>query len=130
MDVSIDPESGVAPYEQVRGQLARQITDGTLPVGTKLPTVRALAADLAIAPNTVARAYRELEEAGLVDTKGRAGTFVGSGGDISRRELAEAAAEYARTATKLGIGADEALHVVQATLTRAGPPLWHAFPPQ
>lgn len=118
MDVSIDPESGVAPYEQVRGQLARQITDGVLPVGTKLPTVRALAADLAIAPNTVARAYRELEEAGLVDTKGRAGTFVGSGGDISRRELAEAAAEYARTATKLGIGADEALHVVQAALVR------------
>ncbi|MGH3516716.1 MAG: GntR family transcriptional regulator [Haloechinothrix sp.] len=120
MNVRIDPRSGVAPYEQVRSQLARQINDGTLPVGTKLPTVRALAADLGIAPNTAARAYRELEEAGLLDTKGRAGTFVGAGGDRSRQQLQQAAADYASTTARLGISQEEALSIVRAALRACG----------
>lgn len=81
MSISYDPASPVPPFEQVRTSLASQINDGTLAVGTKLPTVRGLAAELGIAPNTVARAYRELEEAGLLETRGRAGTFVGATGD-------------------------------------------------
>ncbi|HEY2673108.1 MAG TPA: GntR family transcriptional regulator, partial [Rugosimonospora sp.] len=64
--IAIDAGSPVPPYEQVRVQLARQIGDRTLAVGTRLPTVRRLATDLGLAVNTVARAYRELEEAGLI----------------------------------------------------------------
>ena len=78
MIVSVDSTSPVPPFEQVRSSLAARINDRSLPVGTKLPTVRKLAADLGVAPNTVARAYRELEEAGLIETRGRAGSFVGA----------------------------------------------------
>ncbi|MGH3450905.1 MAG: GntR family transcriptional regulator [Haloechinothrix sp.] len=119
MKVRIDQASATSPYEQVRTQVARQINDGSLPVGTRLPTVRALAAELGIAPNTAARAYRELEEAGLLETRGRAGTFVGSGGDRSRLRLQQAAADYAHAATSLGISQDEALSIVRAALGRA-----------
>lgn len=118
MTINVDPSSAAPPYEQVRSQLAQQITDGKLPVGAKLPTVRKLAAELGIAPNTVARAYRELEEAGLLDTRGRAGTYVGSSGDQARRQAAEAAAVYAETTTGLGISPDEALAIVRAALGR------------
>ncbi|MCT2586835.1 GntR family transcriptional regulator [Actinophytocola gossypii] len=114
--LTIDAESDLPPYEQVRAQLARRISDRTLTVGTRLPTVRALAAELGLAVNTVARAYRELEEAGMVETRGRAGTFVSSLGDSSRDTLRRAAAEYAATARALGIGADEAVAAVRAAL--------------
>ena len=116
MTISYDPDSPVPPYEQVRTSLAAQINDGTLTVGTKLPTVRGLAAELGIAPNTVARAYRELEEAGLIETRGRAGSFVSASGDRSRQSAQRAAAEYALITRKLGIAADEALSIVRAAL--------------
>ncbi|WP_370946766.1 GntR family transcriptional regulator [Amycolatopsis sp. cg5] len=116
MTVSLDDNSPVPPYEQVRSSLARQISDRTLPVGTKLPTVRKLAADLGIAPNTIARAYRELEEAGLIETRGRAGSFVGASGDESKQRARQAAADYASITRKLGIGHAEALAIVAAAL--------------
>lgn len=116
MRITIDADSGVPPFEQLRSLLAEQINDGSLPVGTKLPTVRALAADLGLAPNTVARSYRELEEAGLLDTRGRAGTYVGSGGDRSRAAAAEAAAAYVTAVDRLGIGRPGALDIVRAAL--------------
>lgn len=114
--ITIDTDSGMPPFEQVRSQLARKISDRTLAVGTRLPTVRALATELGLAANTVARAYRELEEAGMVETRGRAGTFVSALGDSSRAALRRAAAEYAATARALGIGADEAVDAVRAAL--------------
>jgi DNA-binding transcriptional regulator YhcF (GntR family) len=114
--ITLDSSSGLPPFEQVRSQLARRISDRTLAVGTRLPTVRALATDLGIAANTVARAYRELEEAGMVETRGRAGTFVSALGDRSRIALRQAAAEYATTAKALGIDAAEALETVRAAL--------------
>lgn len=116
MTLRIDLTAGHSPYEQVRSQLAAQINDGELPVGTKLPTVRKLAADIGIAPNTVARAYRELEAAGLLDTRGRAGTFVGAGGDHSRSQAAQAAADYVHTIDGLGISREDALAIVHAAL--------------
>ena len=76
MDIHLDHDSPVAPYEQVRLQIAGQAQSGVLPAGTKLPPVRRLATDLGLAANTVARAYRELEQAGLVETHGRAGTVI------------------------------------------------------
>jgi DNA-binding transcriptional regulator YhcF (GntR family) len=116
--ITIDPASAVPPYEQVRTQFAGQIRDRTLAVGTRLPTVRQLAADLGLAVNTVARAYRELEEAGLVQTRGRRGTFVSAAGEQSRARAQRAADEYAAAVTGLGIDADEALAIVRAALER------------
>jgi DNA-binding transcriptional regulator YhcF (GntR family) len=115
--ITIDHDSAQPPFEQVRSQLARQISDRSLAVGTRLPTVRALATELGLAANTVARAYRELEEAGMVETRGRAGTFVSALGDRSRVALRQAATEYAVTAKALGIDAAEALEAVRAALS-------------
>jgi DNA-binding transcriptional regulator YhcF (GntR family) len=72
----VDASSSVPPFEQLRQQIAQQIAEGTLPPGTQLPTVRRLAEDLGLAPNTVARTYRALEQTGLLRTAGRRGTVV------------------------------------------------------
>jgi DNA-binding transcriptional regulator YhcF (GntR family) len=114
--ISVDGTSPVPPYEQVRVQLAAQIADGALVPGTRLPTVRQLAADLGLAVNTVARAYRELEAAGLVETRGRGGTVVTAGGDQARERLLAAAARYAALARDVGLSADEALRLVGTAL--------------
>ncbi|GGM90847.1 GntR family transcriptional regulator [Dactylosporangium sucinum] len=114
--ITIDAGSSVPPYEQLRRQVARQIQDRTLAVGERLPTVRALAAELGLAVNTVARAYRELEEAGLVETRGRAGSFVSAAGQQSRERARRAAAEYAAAVAGLGLDPDEALRIVEAAL--------------
>jgi DNA-binding transcriptional regulator YhcF (GntR family) len=113
--ISVEAGSPVPPFEQLRAQLARQIVDHTLAAGTRLPTVRRLAADLGLANNTVARAYRELEVAGLVEPKGRAGTFVAAT-DEARVRVQQAAHDYASTATGLGIDLDEAIRIAHAAL--------------
>ncbi|MGC4893315.1 GntR family transcriptional regulator [Micromonospora sp. DT31] len=114
--VRLDAGSAVPPYEQVRAQLAAMIGDGRLPVGTRLPAVRQLAADLALAVNTVARAYRELEAAGLVQTRGRHGTVVAPGRDDATDRLHRAAAGYAAEARRLGVPPDRAVALVRAAL--------------
>ncbi|MEB3372237.1 GntR family transcriptional regulator [Saccharopolyspora mangrovi] len=116
MRISVDPDSEVPPFEQVRSSIAERITSGDLAVGAKLPTVRALAAELGIAANTAAKAYRELEQAGLIETRGRAGTFVSDAGDQAAARAAEAAATYAQITQALGIPKSEALAIVQAAL--------------
>jgi DNA-binding transcriptional regulator YhcF (GntR family) len=118
--LAISSDSPVPPFEQLRAQLAQQIIDRELVVGTRLPTVRRLAADLGLAANTVARAYRELEEAGLIETRGRAGTFVSAAGERSRERAREAARQYAQTIRSLGLDADEALSIVRAALGVTG----------
>jgi len=115
--ITIDATSPVPPYEQLRVQLAGQISQRVLPVGARLPTVRALATDLGLAVNTVARAYRELEAAGLIETRGRAGSFVAAG-ERSRERALHAAEEYAATVAALGLDPDEALRIVRAALYR------------
>src|SRR5438876_308788 len=117
--ITIDATSPVPPYEQLRVQLARQIAERTLPVGARLPTVRGLAADLGLAVNTVARAYRELEEAGLIETRGRAGSFVAAAGERSRERVLRAAEEYAAVVASVALDRDEALRIVRAALYRA-----------
>ncbi|MEI3777566.1 GntR family transcriptional regulator [Micrococcus yunnanensis] len=74
--VEIDLRSPVPPFEQIRARIADLVAAGELPAGTRLPSVRALAGDLGIAPNTVVRAYRELEAAGVVHTARGKGTVV------------------------------------------------------
>ena len=88
----IDADGALPPYEQVRNQLAERIDTGELAPGERLPTVRGLATELGLAANTVARAYRELEQAGIVATRGRKGTFVVDAADQPWRRDAEAAA--------------------------------------
>ncbi|MFF1382378.1 GntR family transcriptional regulator [Arthrobacter sp. NPDC058288] len=74
--IAVDLRSAVPPYEQIRTQISSLIAVGSLAAGTRLPTVRSLAADLGIAAGTVARAYKELEQAGLIETRRRNGTVV------------------------------------------------------
>ncbi|MFI7420516.1 GntR family transcriptional regulator [Nonomuraea sp. NPDC049684] len=115
--IVIDAGSPVPPFEQLRAQLARQIQNRTLAVGARLPTIRHLAADLGLAVNTVGRAYRELEEAGLIETRGRAGSFVSAAGEEGRERARRAAADYAAVIASVGLDAAEALRIVQAALT-------------
>jgi DNA-binding transcriptional regulator YhcF (GntR family) len=89
----------------------------TLAVGTRLPTIRHLAADLGLAVNTVARAYRELEEAGLIETRGRAGSFVSAAGEEGRERARRAAADYAAVIASVGLDRREALRIVEAALS-------------
>jgi DNA-binding transcriptional regulator YhcF (GntR family) len=74
--LSVDLGSATPPYEQIRAQVSSLFALGPLAPGTRLPTVRSLAADLGIAAGTVARAYRELEQSGLIETRRRNGTVV------------------------------------------------------
>ncbi|HYJ61596.1 MAG TPA: GntR family transcriptional regulator [Actinomycetota bacterium] len=101
-------DDGPAPYEQVREQLRARIERGTMLPCDRLPTVRGLAADLHLAPNTVARAYRELEVGGWLVGRGRAGTFVADRlpetPDDGATALAAAADAYLRRARQLGFG--------------------------
>jgi GntR family transcriptional regulator len=78
MAFTIDEKSGVPFYRQIIEQVKYAIARGELIAGDQLPTVRQLAVDLSINPNTVARAYRELEIEGVLETQQGSGTFVGS----------------------------------------------------
>ena len=114
--ISVDPFAAEPPYEQIRAQLADQVSSGILAPGTRLPTVRALAEELGVATNTVARAYRELEHAGAVTTRGRAGTVV-SGDDVERAAKA-AAASYVEQMLAYGLGQAEAVDLVRRAFDR------------
>jgi len=109
--IDLDPSAGEPPYEQIRVQVARQVEDGRLQPGDRLPTVRRLAEDLGIAANTVARAYRELEHGGVIETRGRAGSFV-TGDRVASRAKAAAVAYLAET-TALGLSDEQALDAVR-----------------
>jgi len=113
--IVIDSSSPVPPFEQLRAQLAGRVGSGELPAGTRLPTVRRLAADLGLAPNTVARAYKELERDGLVETRGRNGTVVAAQ-DEQHQAAQQAAEAYAASARALGLPSAEALALVRAAL--------------
>jgi DNA-binding transcriptional regulator YhcF (GntR family) len=114
--IQVDQQSPVPPYEQVRANIAALAADGRLAAGSRLPTVRDLAADLGLAVNTVARAYRELEQAGLVRTRGRHGTFVTARAAGVPEEASRLAARYAEDSRGLGIPAEQALALARAAL--------------
>lgn len=107
----IDDTAGTALFDQIRSQIVDGVQAGTLAPGTRLPTVRDLAAELGLAVNTVARAYRELESAGVVETRRRFGTFIART-DPTDATLAAAAASHADTVRGLGLGRAEALAYV------------------
>ena len=100
------------PFEQLRRQIAGQVASGELPAGTRLPTVRALAAEIGLAVNTVARVYRELEADGVVVTEGRRGTFVSPSAAASSGDVRAATAAYVRTLRRAGLGLAETQRLV------------------
>jgi DNA-binding transcriptional regulator YhcF (GntR family) len=116
LSLRVDEASSDPPYEQIRTQVTEQVDSGELPAGTRLPSVRSLAGQLGLAANTVARAYRELEHAGVVTTRGRNGTIVN--GDASDRAAKDAAATYADVMRALGVRQDEAIELVRRAFDR------------
>lgn len=119
MIITVDTRNPIPPFEQVRAQIATMISSGVLVPGTRLPTIRQLAADLDIAPGTITRAYRELEATGQLVSRGRHGTFVGESRTYQQSErralLAAEAARFARIALQLGASTDD----TQAALDEA-----------
>ncbi|WP_454293817.1 GntR family transcriptional regulator [Salana multivorans] len=117
--LTIDPQAPYPPFEQLRRQLVEQIVSQHLPAGTRLPPVRRLAADLALAPNTVARAYRELEAEGYLVTRGRNGTIVAPDAapdDDVRRRAADLAATYVAGMRELGLRGEAIVAAVRHAL--------------
>jgi len=122
--IAVDTASAEPPYEQVRRQIAALVADGELAAGQRLPTVRQMATDLGLANNTVARAYRELEAAGVIATHRRRGTFVRSSmldepADAGDADVRSAAADYVRTARRRGLSLAEATRLVEAEWKQA-----------
>lgn len=117
----IDPHDRTPPYEQLRQQLTAAITSGELDVGSKLPTVRRLATDLGIAPNTVARTYLELEREHLIETRGRRGSFVADRSQVAEAtpgpsEAQEAADHYVASVRRLRVDDATAVRLVELAL--------------
>ena len=123
----VDLGSAVPPYEQVRLQVAAHVSAGHLAPGDRLPTVRALAADLGIAVGTVTRAYRELEAEGVVLSRRRTGTVVAPAaaapadpaGRARDAAVHTAAAELARRAHAAGWDPEAVLTAVRGALLGA-----------
>jgi len=108
----LDLHSGVPVYRQIIDQVRGGVASGALAAGDQLPTVRQLAVDLAINPNTVVRAYRELELGGLLETHQGTGTFISAqkmrGGNEERaRQLARIAEDTVARAGAAGFSIEE-----------------------
>ncbi len=114
--VTVDVLDPTPPYEQLRRQLADLIGSGVLSPGDRLPPVRQLAADLGLAAGTVARTYRELEQAGYVRSRRGGGTRVAATAPsptTPQRALEEAAASYLERARALGVAPTDAVATVR-----------------
>ena len=110
--IDIDPRSGVPIYVQLASQVRHAVEVGGLGPGEKLPTVRGLAEELAIAPNTIVKAYSELQREGFVESRAGVGTVVAEGVvEVARERQREAVFErlraIVRDAAALGITEDD-----------------------
>lgn len=128
LEFSLDPKSGVPYYKQIILQVEMAIADGRLTKGEQLPTVRSLAVDLRINPNTVGRAYNELEIRGIVMTQQGTGTFI-SGKEIEldqverERILSGITKTFVSKASSYGFTLDEIIeyfHEMKSELDRGG----------
>lgn len=106
--LDLDRQQAEAPYEKLRRGVIDLIEDGRLLVGERIPTVRGLAEALSLAPNTVARAYRELESEGFIETRGRHGSFIKAGPDAAMAAAERATVAHVNALRAMGIG-DEAM---------------------
>ncbi|MGE5578253.1 MAG: GntR family transcriptional regulator [Syntrophothermus sp.] len=121
MEWLIDQRNGIPIYVQLRDLIKRAIATGWLQPGTQLPTVRQLAVDLKINPNTVARVYSELEREGYLQTRQGKGTFVAQGGkkeaeDERDSRLSRIVDETLIVATELGYSPREVIARIQERL--------------
>jgi GntR family transcriptional regulator len=121
---ALDLHTGVPVYRQLIDQVRAGMASGTLTAGDQLPTVRQLAVDLEINPNTVMRAYRELELGGLLETHQGTGTFI-SDKKVEKksaereRELGQMAGEFAARAGAAGFTVEELIERLNEMLPRA-----------
>lgn len=118
---TVDPAAAEPPFEQLKTQVLAGIESGELIAGTRLPAVRTLAAELGIAPNTVARAYRELEADGILQTRGRNGTVVHAAAGDTAALGQLAAQEYAARIHQLGLDPTAAAGWARAALAAPRP---------
>ena len=120
---TVDPRSGVPIYLQLIEQVKRGVALGTLAVGEQLPTVKALALELTVNPNTVARAYRDLERDGVIETSPGRGSFVRANGAVERTELRNDVAgpafdDAVRAAKGLALEMDEVRRLFERAVAR------------
>ncbi|ALE07061.1 GntR family transcriptional regulator [Arthrobacter sp. ERGS1:01] len=130
--IVIDLGTATPPYEQIQSQIGSLIAVGQLRAGTRLPTVRSLAADLGVAAGTVARAYKELEAAGTVTTNRRQGTVVAgiqaaqpvvsTGSAGGQREVMAAVEHLIRTGRLAGLDDKTILALLRGSLQQSAPP--------
>ncbi len=119
----LDLRSGVPVYRQLIDQVRGGVASGSLSAGGQLPTVRQLAVDLAINPNTVMRAYRELELGGLLETHQGTGTFI-SDKKLEKksaereRQMAQMAGEFAARAGAAGFPLEDLIDRLQELLPK------------
>jgi len=121
----LDPHSGVPVYRQIIDHVIGGMAAGALAGGDQLPTVRQLAVDLSINPNTVIRAYRELEIRGVLETQQGTGTFVShrrvQRDDAERqRRLNQLVGEFVARAGSAGFTVEEVLEQLQGVLGETG----------
>ena len=107
--ITVDDANPTPAFEQIRAQITALIAGGELAHGDRLPTVRQLAADLRLAPGTVARAFTELEGAGLVESRRGAGTRV-----TGHAQPVDHAEAFAAAAKAQGMSLAEAVRAVKA----------------
>jgi GntR family transcriptional regulator len=122
-EFALDLHSGVPVYRQLIDQVRSGIASGTLQAGDQLPTVRQLAVDLAINPNTVMRAYRELELGGMLETHQGTGTFISEKKVEKKsaerdRQLGQMAGEVAARAGAAGFTVEELIERLEELLPR------------
>ncbi len=123
LEIQLDVKSGVPFYRQIIDQVKAAIATESIAPGDRLPTVRQLAVDLSVNPNTVSRAYTELELTGLVETQMGSGTFVGSRpverNDVERRRvLDQLCQEFLSRASTHGFILDDILQNLEQRRTR------------
>jgi len=122
---NLDMRSGMPVYRQIIDQVIAGIATGALAAGDQIPTVRQLAVDLAINPNTVIRAYRELEIRGVLETQQGSGTFISHrkpqrDDNERRRRLSQMAGEVAARVGSEGFTVDELIEQLQELSADAG----------
>jgi len=126
MRITIDPADDRPIYVQIMDEIRRAVVLGALRPEDPLPSVRQLAADLRVNPNTVAQAYRELERAGVLYVRRGQGSFVAqvSPGDEERLALARGVAERALLdAHRNGLGAEELIDAIRQAAAARGLPI-------
>jgi GntR family transcriptional regulator len=121
--LTVDPRSGVPIYLQIIEQVKRSVVLGALGSGEQLPTVKQLALDLTVNPNTIARAYRELERQGVIETSVGRGSFVRADGTENSPKVAAEIGQHAldlalREAKSVGLTADEVRALFETSLRR------------